>query len=198
MLQQLNTGLDRALAGAQRGSLWFARAGGILILLTVVLVTLEVLIRQFLGRSPLHATELTGYVMAISASWAFAYTLVHKAHIRIDVLYLKCPVAVRGVLDLIALLSLALFCVLVVGAAFDVTALSFNGGALANTPLETPVWIPQALWLTGLAWFALVVVLMSLRVLLGLLTGQIGRVQEVAGSPTLDEQVAEENKGSAS
>lgn len=192
MLEQVTSGLDRILQGVRTGSLWLARAGGILILLTVILVTIEVLSRQFFGRSNVHATEITGYVMAISASWAFAYTLMRKAHIRIDALYLQFPVSVRGVLDLVALLSLALFCVLVVGAAFGVTEHSFTGGARANTPLGTPVWIPQALWLLGLIWFSVAVVLMSLRVLLGLIGGHVDEVQWLAGSPTLDEQISDE------
>ncbi|WP_027966315.1 TRAP transporter small permease subunit [Halomonas halocynthiae] len=194
MLEQINSGLDRILQRIQSGSLWLARAGGVLILLTVILVTAEIVLRQLLGRSNLHATEITGYVMAISTSWAFAYTLMRKAHIRIDALYLKLPVSARGVLDLIALLSLALFCVLVVGAAFEVAEHSYSGGARANTPLGTPVWIPQALWLLGLVWFSIAVVLMSLRVLLGLLSGQVNDVQRLAGSPTLDQQISEENK----
>ncbi|MDC8443117.1 TRAP transporter small permease [Halomonas aquamarina] len=194
MLEQITSGLDRILQGVQSGSLWLARAGGVLILLAVALVTMEILSRQLIGRSNLHATEITGYVMAISTSWAFAYTLMRKAHIRIDALYVKLPVSARGMLDLIALMSLALFCVLVVGAAFDVAELSYTGGARANTPLGTPVWIPQALWLLGLVWFSVAVVLMSLRVLLGLLSGQMNDVQRLAGSPTLDEQIREENK----
>lgn len=192
MLEQVTSGLDRILQGVRTGSLWLARAGGLLILLTVILVTIEVLSRQFFGRSNVHATEITGYVMAISTSWAFAYTLMRKAHIRIDALYLKFPVSVRGVLDLVALLSLALFCVLVVGAAFGVAEHSFSGGARANTPLGTPVWIPQALWFLGLVWFSVAVVLMSLRVLLGLIGGHVDEVQWLAGSPTLDEQISDE------
>ena len=42
--------------------------------------------------------------------------------------------------------------------------------------------------------FSVAVVLMSLRVLLGLLSGQMNDVQRLAGSPTLDEQIREENK----
>ncbi|NWO04582.1 MAG: TRAP transporter small permease [Alteromonadaceae bacterium] len=197
MIQKVNRTLDKILVGVDIGSLWMARAGGLLILLTVGLVTTEIFSRQVFGRSGVHATELTGYVMAISSSWAFAYTLMRKAHIRIDALYLKLPITLRGVLDLIAILSLALFCVLVVGAAFEVTKLSYTGGATANTPLGTPVWIPQLLWLIGLTWFSIAVVVVSLRVLFGLLSGDIEDVQRVAGSPTLDDQVAEEQKETA-
>ncbi|WP_249976318.1 TRAP transporter small permease subunit [Vreelandella olivaria] len=194
MFARVNTTLDKLLDMVQIGSLWLARAGGVLILLTVIMVTVEVLSRRFMGRSAVHATELTGYIMAISASWSFAYTLMRKAHIRIDALYLNFPVKVRGVLDLVALLAMALFCILVVGSAFGITSDSYGGGATANTPLGTPIWIPQALWLLGLTWFSIAVGLLTLRVLFGLLGGDIQGVQRLAGSPTLDEQINDENK----
>lgn len=194
MFARVNTTLDKLLDMVQIGSLWLARAGGVLIMLTVIMVTIEVLSRRFMGRSAVHATELTGYIMAISASWSFAYTLMRKAHIRIDALYLNFPVKVRGVLDLVALLAMALFCILVVGAAFGITSDSYSGGATANTPLGTPIWMPQALWLLGLIWFSISVGLLTLRVLFGLLGGDIQGVQRLAGSPTLDEQISEENK----
>lgn len=191
MFQRVNDGLDRALGVVRLGSLWLARAGGMLILLTIAMVTVEVLSRRLMGRSAVHATELTGYIMAISSSWAFAYTLMRKAHIRIDALYVNLPIRMRGVLDLLALLAMALFCVLVVGAALDIAASSYSGGARANTPLGTPIWIPQALWLLGLAWFGLAVGLVSLRVLFALLHGNAERIQQLAGSSTLDEQLDE-------
>ncbi|WP_296930128.1 TRAP transporter small permease subunit [uncultured Marinobacter sp.] len=194
MLDQVNSLLDRVLVGVQTGSLWLARAGGVLILLTVVLVTIEVMSRQFMGRSPVHATELTGYIMAISASWSFAYTLVCKAHIRIDALYLNFPMKVRGVLDLVALLAMAMFAILVVDAVYEVISASYSGGSTANTPLGTPLWMPQALWMVGLVWFGFAVCVMSLKVLFALISGHSDRVQALAGSPTMDEQIKEENK----
>lgn len=198
MLQQVNSFLDRVLAGVKVGSLWFARAGGVMILLTVALVTIEVASRVFMGRSAVHATELTGYIMAISASWSFAYTLMCKAHIRIDALYLTFPKKVRGVLDLIALLALAMFSILVVDAVFGVLSHSYSGGSTANTPLGTPLWMPQALWFVGLIWFGFAVCVVSLRAFFGLLSGDNEGVQKLAGSPTLDEQIEEENKGTRS
>ncbi len=197
MFNQVNSILDQVLDVVQVGSLWLARAGGVLILLTVILVTFEVLSRHFVGRSAVHATEITGYIMAISASWSFAYTLMCKAHIRIDALYLNFPLKVRGVLDLLALLAMALFCVLVVGAVFDVAMHSYSGGSTANTPLGTPLWIPQVLWLLGLTWFSVAVCLLSLRVFFGVLSGDTEGVQKRAGSPTLDEQIDESNKEAA-
>lgn len=198
MFQRVNSVLDRVLAGVQVGSLWFARAGGVLILLTVGLVTIEVVSRIIMGRSAVHATELTGYITAISASWSFAYTLMCKAHIRIDALYLNFSMKVRGVLDLIALLALAMFSILVVDAVFSVISDSYSGGSTANTPLGTPLWMPQALWMVGLVWFGFAVCMVSLRALFGLLGGDAEGVQKLAGSPTLDELINEENRDSRS
>lgn len=194
MLQQANSFLDRLLDLVQTGSLWLARAGGALILLTVAIVTIEVVTRQLMGRSAVHATEITGYIMAISTSWCFAYTLLCKAHIRIDALYLNFSTRVRAALDLLALLAMALFSVLVVGAVFDVAYASFADGATANTPLGTPLWIPQTLWLAGLTWFGFVVCLLTLRVVFAMFQGDIDGVQALAGSPTLDEQIELENR----
>lgn len=194
MLQQTNVILDRLLDGVQTGSLWLARAGGMLILLTVIIVTIEVITRQLMGRSAVHATEITGYIMAVSASWSFAYTLMCKAHIRIDALYLNFPRRVRAVLDLLAMLALALFCVLIVGAVFDVAYASFANDATANTPLGTPLWIPQVLWLAGLTWFSIAVCLITLRVILALCQGDVDHAQALAGSPSLDEQIQDENR----
>lgn len=194
MFQQVNVILDRMLGGVQTGSLWLARAGGMLILLTVVIVTVEVITRQVMGRSAVHATEITGYIMAVSASWSFAYTLMCKAHIRIDALYLNFPQRVRAVLDMLAMLALALFCVLIVGAVFDVAHASFADGATANTPLGTPLWIPQTLWLAGLTWFSIAVCLLTLRALLALFQGDTERVQALVGSPSMDEIIQDETR----
>lgn len=197
MLLRLGTVLDWILVKVDIISLGFARAGGFLILATVVMVTVEILSRSLTGRSVVHATEITGYVMAISASWSFAYALMRKAHIRIDVFYLTLPETLRGILDLLALSAMALFCVLVVGAAFDVAAYSWTANSTANTPLGTPLWIPQALWALGLIWFSTALGVVWLRVLVALLARDILRVQQVAGSPTLDEQITDETKGAA-
>ncbi|MDZ7809955.1 MAG: TRAP transporter small permease subunit [Arhodomonas sp.] len=135
------------------------------------MVALEIASRGLFGRTMGASTELSGYVLAISASWAFAYSLLEKAHIRIDVVYVLMPRPARALMDLLALTALALFCLFVVGAAGEVAMKSFIGGSDANTPLRTPLWIPQGLWAAGLAWFSLVVAALLLRVLVALAGG---------------------------
>ncbi|SHF53612.1 TRAP-type mannitol/chloroaromatic compound transport system, small permease component [Modicisalibacter ilicicola DSM 19980] len=192
MLTRLTDWLDRLIAVMDTGSLWLARFGGLLILLTVGMVTLEVISRGIWGRSLGASTELSGYVLAISASWSFAHALFRKAHIRIDLVYLRLPLTARAILDLVALASLGLFCVFVAGAVLGVASHSYAQGSLANTPLQTPLWIPQWLWAGGMLWFSAAVTVLLLRVLLALLARQPEQVQRLAGSPTLDDQIESE------
>lgn len=189
MLTRLTGWLDRLVSAMDTGSLWLARLGGALILLTVGMVTLEVISRSVWGQSLGASTELSGYVLAISASWSFAYALFRKAHIRIDLLYLRLPRWPRAVLDLVALASLGLFCLFVVGAVMGVASHSYAQGSLANTPLQTPLWIPQWLWAGGMLWFSVAIAVLLLRVILALLMRQPEQVQRLAGSPTLDDQI---------
>ena len=73
MLQQVNSFLDRVLAGVKVGSLWFARAGGVMILLTVGLVLLY-----------MNAGQVTEAVPALSDFVANYVTVVDKARIWLD------------------------------------------------------------------------------------------------------------------
>ena len=56
-------------------------------------------------------------------------------------------------------------------------------GSRARTALQTPLWIPQSIWLAGLAFFLLCLVFLALYVLVLLLGGQVQRVGHVAGIP---------------
>ena len=54
---------------------------------------------------------------------------------------------------------------------WQVLGKSLAGNATANTPLETPLWIPQSIWLAGWFWFAAAsLVLLCLTVWATLLT----------------------------
>jgi TRAP-type mannitol/chloroaromatic compound transport system permease small subunit len=194
MLESIARWLDRVIVAADYCSLWLARLGGLLILITVLMITLEVISRALLNQPLGASTELSGYVLAISSSWSFAYALLRKAHIRIDVLYLRLSGTARAVLDLLALALLGVFCVFVVGAVIGVAADSYSQSSLANTPLRTPLWIPQWLWAFGLIWFSLATALLLFRVLMALCMRDPASAQQVAGSPTVDEQIKTETE----
>lgn len=154
---------------------------GMALLATVALILLEIVLRQTSIGSLGGADEISGYVMAGVATWGFSFALTERAHVRIDILQLRLSTAGRALFDLLALASLSGIACLVAFYSWDVLGKTLARGSHANTPLGTPLWIPQSIWFAGWVWLALVsAVLLACIVVLAL-----GRdwqaVRDVAG-----------------
>ena len=54
-------------------------------------------------------------------------------------------------------------------------------GSRANTPLETPLWIPQGIWFAGWLWFALTATALSLIALVYLIRGRRDAFEAAVG-----------------
>jgi TRAP-type C4-dicarboxylate transport system permease small subunit len=157
---------------------------GLALLATVGLVLAEILLRQAVGRGLGGSDEIAGYVMAGVAAWGFSYALVERAHVRIDVATGRLAPGGRSGFDLLALLSLLGVSGIVTWYAWIVVSRSFLRSSRANTPLETPLWIPQSVWFGGWAWLTLVAALLTLCVVALMLQRRFADVQRVAGAST--------------
>ena len=93
----------------------------------------------------------------------------------------ELPVRVGAVLDWLALVALGVFMAYLTRYAADVVLASWQQGATANTPLATPLWIPQALWVAGLAWMCVVLALMLVRACIALVTGDLATLKAICG-----------------
>ncbi len=181
--------LLRLAESLSRGAVW---AGGALTIASVLLITFDVLARAFLGFNTGGADELSSYAFAISTSWALAFATLQRANVRVDVIYQYFPVRISALLDWLALVSLGVFMVFLTYYAFEVAATSLAQNSAANTPLATPLWIPQGLWVLGLMWMCMVVALMLLRASMALVTGDIELVKEICGVRSSKEEAEEE------
>jgi TRAP-type C4-dicarboxylate transport system permease small subunit len=178
------------VAALRRANDAIAMAVGGLLLLCVGLILVEVLLRR-LGLGALGGTdEISGYAMAGATSWGMAYALTALAHVRIDLLRGRAPQPARALLDLLALATLAGVALLVAWKGWDVLARTLQNGSRANTPLETPLWIPQTLWWSGWVWFALAATALWIAAALMLLRGETEAVDAAIGAR--DETASEE------
>lgn len=157
-----------------------AIAAGSLLLVSVCVTLFDVIARP-LGVSLGGTDELSGYAMAIATSWGVCYSLTTLAHVRIDLLRARGGAAVRAVFDTIAIFSVAVVALAVAYRAWPVLSKTIKTGATANTTLETPLWIPQTLWLAGWVWFALSATLLSLGACVFLLKRDHDAVEEFLG-----------------
>jgi TRAP-type mannitol/chloroaromatic compound transport system permease small subunit len=178
--------LARAIA---RIGVW---CGGVLLIAAALLIGVEVVIRKVFSISIGGADELAGYALAISTSWALAFTLLERAHIRIDSLYVHLPVRLCALLDLLGLALLSAFFGLITWYGFGVFRTSYMLGAQSLSPLGTPLVVPQLLWVLGLMMFLAIALLLLIRALGALIRGDLATVRQLVGSRTLREEVEAE------
>jgi len=184
--------MERLIRLSDRFSTWAAWVGGGILFATAIMIAIEVVLRKLFAISMGGADELSNYALAISSSWTFGYALFRKAHIRIDVFYVRLPQRVRQALDV---LSLALFgfCALVVSYfAFRVLWTSIQRSSIANTPLATPLWIPQGLWFAGILTLTLMIFILLAGTLYRLWAGDASGAQSLSGASTIKEEIEEE------
>jgi TRAP-type C4-dicarboxylate transport system permease small subunit len=170
-------------------------AGGALILVAAVVVTLDVLQRKVSRLTGLNISgsdEISGYLFAISTTWAFSHALLHRANVRVDALYLLMPRPTRAILDVIGILILSVFVAVVTWHGMQMFIHNLTNWSKSITPLLTPLAIPQFFWIAGLVIFVLNLFLVLLRVMLALLIRDYVTVGMVAGARTQEEEFEDE------
>ncbi|MBI4183906.1 MAG: TRAP transporter small permease [Proteobacteria bacterium] len=184
--------MDRVHAIAERIANFGAYGGCMLLFVAAVVVSVEVVIRKLFGLSLGGADELGGYALGISMAWGYSFALFKKTHIRVDAIYLRFPLAVRSVLDVVSLASFtAMVAMLCYRAAFVISE-TIRLEARSSTPLATPLIVPQGLWMAGLVFFLFCLALFTVRTAQALWRRDLAAVQRLAAPLSVTEEVAEE------
>ncbi len=178
------SGPARIAAGIARINRGIAIVAGVALLATVALILVEIVMRQTSYGSIGGSDEISGYVMAGVATWGFAYALTERAHVRIDILQARLPLAGKGLFDLIALASLCGIALVVSFYSWSVLAKTLARDSHANTPLATPLWIPQSIWFGGWVWLAIVSAVLLACILILTARREWDSVRAIAGGGT--------------
>ena len=186
--------LDRLLEQAEKVSQIIVWIGGGLLIFAAIMTTLEVLLRKFANFSFGGADEIAGYIFAISTSFAFAFATLHRAHVRIDALYIRLPQPVRLFLDVVGFLLLDGFLLLMAARAYNVWWNSFENSSVSITPLVTPLALPQGFWFAGMVFFFIVFALMLLRIITAAFSRDWNRIAALVGPRGIEEEVEEERE----
>ncbi len=168
-----------------------AWCSGLLLFLAALMIGVEVVLRKVFAFSIGGADELSSYALAISCAWGFSFALIKKSHVRIDVLYSRLPRFARSFLDITAHLLLGLYIVVLSYFAFFVLKTSIVKHSAANTPLSTPLWIPQGLWFAGLLWFGFSIFMILGGTIYYRLNGKHEVADRLSGISTLSEEIQE-------
>ena len=165
-------------------------SGWWLIALSFVTVA-EILLRKFFSISLQGIDEIGGYTTAIVSAFGFASALTIKAHTRVDFLLGRMPGLLRAVLNALAYALLAGMASYGAWRGWAVLEESLEFQAHANSPLQTPLWLPQGAWLVGLVLFAAASGAMAAHAFWLLLSDR-ARLNLFYGPLTLDEEIEAE------
>ncbi len=186
--------MNRFLAVMEKITSGAAWASGILLLATAFLIAVEVTLRKGFAVSMGGADEISSYTLAVCCSWTMGFALLKKAHVRIDVFYVRLSRSLQHALDLLSLALFGFVMTIVTRYAYVVVKTSFIKRSIANTPLATPLWIPQGLWFTGLLLFTATILALLAAVTAALARGDGRRARDLYGASSLDEEIEEESR----
>jgi TRAP-type C4-dicarboxylate transport system permease small subunit len=181
-----------ALEKLARVAVWL---GGIALLLSAVIVTLDVLSRKIFGVTMSGSDEISGYVFAASTTMAYSYCVIHRANIRIDAFYNFLPLWMRSFLDIVGLGLLLLFMGMLTWSAIEVLQTSWAQNSMSVTTLSIPLWIPQSFWVAGLVLFVITATFLLLYAIVALSKGDTMLVKSIVGTMSVEEEISEETKG---
>ena len=164
-------------------------------LLAICLATLyDIVARRLLGHSVQGVNEIGAYMLAIVSAFGFSSALLQKAHSRVDFLFPRMPPLLIAVLNLAAAVLLSGLAAISLWQGWHVLDESLLFDSRASTPLQTPLWIPQGLWLAGLAVFAGVTFACAVHAAI-LFVRDRGRLNALYGPLSLEGQIAVETQG---
>lgn len=179
----------KLIAGLDRAATLAARIGGLAIGLSAVMIGIDVVVRKLTGITLGSLDEISGYVFGVTSVWAFSHALIARAHIRIDTAYVWMPRPLQTVLDIVSLIVLTALAGCLAWFGYEVVAETVRLGAVASTPMRTPLAWPQIPWFLGLLFFFLTCVVMLVSCTWYLLRGRIDVVRRLAGAPSLHDEV---------
>jgi TRAP-type mannitol/chloroaromatic compound transport system permease small subunit len=184
--------MDRLLQIAYVVARAGAWSGGAMIVAAAILVAVDVIIRKLFVTTVGGADELSGYALAVGSAWALAFALLERAHIRIDLLYQTLPIRLAALLDVLGLLAFTFFVMILTQQGYAVFLQSLVVNSHSMSPLETPLAVPQAMWVLGLALFVVVALLLLVRAVLALVLGDASTVVRLLGSRSATEEIQHE------
>jgi TRAP-type mannitol/chloroaromatic compound transport system permease small subunit len=188
----------RSIAAVARVAIW---TGGAMLFAAAAIVSAEVVLRKGVGTlfgssfAFSGSDEISAYLFAVGTSLSMAHVLVTRGHVRIDALYGNLGRRTRVLLDLLALIVLAIFVAALLERAWDVAWTSYAEHIRSNTPLRIPLAWAQLPWFFGFALFGVALVLAVLRTLLALVRSDYATAAATSSAITQDEEVESELEG---
>ena len=156
---------------------------GVELLLLAFFITYQVIARNLGWPNVRGADSISGYVLAMAASWALAYSLRSGSHVRIDVLLPYMGPRLRAAADWIALFAVAFFGGVTAWKMWGNVLQDYGRGVTSTDYPLTPLFIPKAIVAAG---FTLLVVTAAQMMLASIAERLLPRLHRAMGGGEIE------------
>lgn len=106
----------------------------------MVIIVWEVLLRSVFNHPTVWAHELSIMVFAALTILGGAYTLRYKAHVNMDLFYMRLSPRGRAILDIITFPFFLLFCVIILWLGWEFALRSVKVMEISQSDWAPPLW----------------------------------------------------------
>ena len=138
---------------------------GLELLLLGFFITYQVIARKLLWVMAPATDVMSGYVLAMAATWAFSYSLRSGSHVRIDVLLPYMSKNIRAIADLLAVFAVAFFAYITAWKMWGNVVDNYTRGVVTNDYPLTPLFIPKIVVALGFTFLVITAVQMMLSMI---------------------------------
>lgn len=184
--------MDRIIRNGSRYMAWVA---GALVFLGAIGICADIFSRVVLNSSIKGMVELNAYGLAIACAWSFGFTLLEKAHVRVDVVHSRFGPRMRGFLDIFALLVMTIIAGALAYYGYTVFFTSYDMNSTVVFSRTIMLWWFQFAWFIGLLAFFIVSLSLFLQAARAFLRNDLAGVAAMAGVPNTDDEVRQEIEG---
>ncbi len=138
---------------------------GLELLLLGFFITYQVIARKLLWVMAPATDVMSGYVLAMAATWAFSYSLRSGSHVRIDVLLPYMSKNIRAIADWTAVLAVAFFAYITAWKMWANVVDNYTRGVVTNDYPLTPLFIPKIVVALGFTLLVITAVQMMLSMI---------------------------------
>lgn len=122
---------------------WLGYVCGVELLLLGFFITYQVVARKLDWVQAPGTDVMSGYVLAMAATWAFSYSLRSGAHVRIDVLLPYMGAKTRATADWLAIAAVLFLGWVTMWKMWENVVNNYERGVVTNDYPLTPLFIPK-------------------------------------------------------
>lgn len=131
-------------------SSWTGKSASVFSLLTALVITYEIFVREVLVSPTVWAAEATVFACGILYLMGGPWTLLEDKHVRVDALYGKLSPKFKALMDSFTYLPFSLYLLVMIWATGHYALESLELGETTMSPWNPPIWPMKAIMLLAL------------------------------------------------